>query len=292
MVLRATRECSKQNTLGNLMSNVLAVTAPATSNADLDSPPCVGLNRSAMTYPWLLSCVCATLLLAPAVSLAQDGHAVLSGRLLDATDGAPVVFASVIIENADSGTSLSGTLSGEDGRFLVRGLATGNYRIRTSFPGFYEVVSEVLVSSLNQAYNLGDIRLRRLEGFQEEITVTAEAIRAAGIDTQVFRLDEGPTQSTGTILDAMKNLPGVTVDQEGKVSLRGSDKVAILIDGRQSSLTGFGSQRGLDSVSAANAEATEIINNPSARFDAAGMAGIINIIYKREQQLGWSGDIG
>ena len=90
----------------------------------------------------------------------------------------------------------------------------------------------------------------------------------------------------------MKSLPGVTVDQEGRVSLRGSDRVSILIDGRQSSLTGFGSQRGLDSVSAANVEAIEIIHNPSASFDAAGMAGIINIIYKKEQELGLSGDVG
>jgi hypothetical protein len=87
-------------------------------------------------------------------------------------------------------------------------------------------------------------------------------------------------------------VPGVTVDQEGRVSLRGSDRVAVLIDGRQSSLTGFGSQRGLDGVSAANVESIEIINNPSARFDAAGMAGIINIIYKQEQQFGLSGDMG
>ena len=65
---------------------------------------------------------------------------------------------------------------------------------------------------------------------------------------------------------------GVTVDQEGRVSLRGSDQVAVLIDGRPSSLTGFGSQRGLDNVTAANIEAIEIIYNPSASFDAAGMA--------------------
>lgn len=84
----------------------------------------------------------------------------------------------------------------------------------------------------------------------------------------------------------------MTVDQEGRVSLRGSDQVAILIDGRQSSLTGFGSQRGLDNVSAANVEAIEIINNPSARFDAAGMAGIINIIYKQERELGLSTELG
>ena len=132
----------------------------------------------------------------------------------------------------------------------------------------------------------------RLESFEDQVTVTAEVIRAAGFDTQVFQLDDGPAQTTGSLLDAMKNLPGVTVDQDGRVSLRGSDRVAILIDGRQSSLTGFGSQRGLDSVSAANIEAIEIINNPSARFDAAGMAGIINIIYKREEELGFSGDIG
>jgi outer membrane receptor protein involved in Fe transport len=236
--------------------------------------------------------VLVMLLLLPAVSLGQDGQAILSGRLLDAADGAPIGFASVTIETADSGTTLSGTLTGEDGRFLVRGLATGTYTIRTSFPGFYETESDVLISDLNQSYNLGDIRLRRLEGFEEEITVTAEAIRAAGIDTQVFRIGDGPTQSTGSLLDALKNLPGVTVDQEGKVSLRGSDRVAILIDGQQSSLTGFGSQRGLDSVSAGNVEAIEIINNPSARFDAAGMAGIINIIYKQEQQVGLAGDLG
>src|SRR5688572_5266090 len=108
----------------------------------------------------------------------------------------------------------------------------------------------------------------------------------------MFSLADGPLPATGTILDALKTLPGVTVDQDGKVSLRGSDQVAILIDGRQSSLTGFGSQRGLDSVSAANVESVEIIHNPSARFDAAGMAGIINIIYRQEQQLGFSGDVG
>ena len=130
----------------------------------------------------------------------------------------------------------------------------------------------MLVSELNQSYDLGDIRLVPLLDL-EEITVTAEAIQTAGIDTQVFRLDEGATQTTGSLLDAMRNLPGVTVDQEGRVSLRGSDQVAILIDGRQSSLTGFGSQRGLDNVSAANVEAIEIIHNPSASFDAAGMAG-------------------
>ncbi len=249
-------------------------------------------ERSRIVLEWL--CVLLVLLLVPAASFALQGTAILSGRVLQVTDGSAIPFASVAVEDARSGQPLSGTLTGENGRFVIQGLTPGTYRIRISFPGFFPADADVLVSALNQSYDLGDIRLPRLEGRQDEITVTAavDAIQTAGIDTQVFQLDEGPTQSTGTLLDAMKALPGVTVDQEGKVSLRGSDRVAILIDGKQSSLTGFGTQRGLDSVSAANVAAIEIINNPSARFDAAGMAGIINIIYKQEQQRGLSGDAG
>ena len=231
------------------------------------------------------------LLLLPEAPLGQEGTATLSGRVLNRTDGSPIGFASVIVEHAHSGDELTGVLTSEDGHFLVQGLAPAEYRIWTSFPGFHPVAHELVVGELNQSYDLGDIPLDRLEGFEEEITVTAEATRAAVVDSRVFRLDDGPTQSTGSLLDAMKNLPGVTVDQDGRVSLRGSDRVAILIDGGQSSLTGFGSQRGLDSVSAANIEAIEIIHNPSARFDAAGMAGIINIIYKQQRQLGLSGDV-
>ncbi|NOT25462.1 MAG: TonB-dependent receptor [Acidobacteria bacterium] len=226
------------------------------------------------------------------VGARAQSSATVAGRVLDMANAAPIGYATVVIENAATGAGLSGALAGEDGRFVVQGLAPGTYKFRVTFPGFLEAEADVLVSPLNNTYDLGDIRLPRIEGYTEDVKVTADTIRLAGIDTQVFRLDDGPAQSTGTALDAMKNLPGVTIDEEGRVSLRGSDQVAILIDGRQSSLTGFGSQRGLDGVSAANIEAIEIINNPSARFDAAGMAGIINIIYRKEQQLGWSGDVG
>ena len=87
-------------------------------------------------------------------------------------------------------------------------------------------------------------------------------------------------------------MPGVTFDQDGKVILRGSDKVVILIDGKQSSLTGFGNQKGLGNIPAANIEKIEIINNPSAKYDANGFAGIVNIIYKKEKKTGFNGDAG
>src|SRR5690349_16281645 len=81
-----------------------------------------------------------------------QGSAVLSGRVLDAVNGSPIGFASVVIENPQSGESLSGSLTGENGRFLVQGLAPGSYRARITFPGFYEAEADVLVSPLNQAY--------------------------------------------------------------------------------------------------------------------------------------------
>ncbi|MDH3205795.1 MAG: TonB-dependent receptor [Gemmatimonadota bacterium] len=230
------------------------------------------------------------LLLLPTAALAQSG-ASISGRVLDDADGRPLPLTAVVIERTESGDTLSGTLTREDGRFFVLGLAPGRYTVHTSFPGFFPEELDLLVSEINPSYDLGEVRLRRL-GDLEEVTVTVDAVRAAGIDTQVFQLGDGPAQATGSVLDALRSLPGVTVDQDGQVSLRGSDQVAILIDGRQSSLTGFGSQRGLDNVSAANVAAIEIIYNPSASFDAAGMAGIINVIYEEERSLGLSADVG
>ena len=230
------------------------------------------------------------LLLLPAAALAQEG-ATVSGRVLDAADGAPIPLTSVVIARAESGDTLSRALAREDGRFVVVGLAPGRYIVHTLFPGLYPEQRELLVSEINPTYDLGDILLRNVIDLAG-VTVTAEAIRTAGIDTDVYRLGEGPAQSTGSVLDALRSLPGVTVDEEGRVSLRGSDQVAVLIDGRQSSLTGFGSQRGLDNVPAANVAAIEIINNPSASLDAAGMAGVINIIYEQNRALGFSADLG
>lgn len=230
------------------------------------------------------------LLLVPSTLLAQDG-ATVSGRVVDATEAAPIPSTTVVIQRAESGDTVSGTLAREDGRFFVRGLEPGLYLVQASFPGFFPEERDVLVSEINPSYDLGEIRLERL-GALEGVTVTVEAIRTAGVDTQVFRLNEGVAQTTGSVLDALRGLPGVTVDQEGRVSLRGSDQVAVLIDGRQSSLTGFGSQRGLDTVAAANIAAIEVIYNPSASLDAAGMAGVINIIYEQERALGFSADLG
>lgn len=224
----------------------------------------------------------------PGAAAAQGAS--VAGRTVDSTSRAPMPLVTVVLVNAATHDTLSGTLTGADGRFLIRGLAPGRYTIATRYPGVTPAERSVLVSTLNLSYDLGDILIGRLQTLAG-VNVTADAIRTAALNTEVHRIDQGATPTTGSVLDALKNVTGVTVDQEGKVLLRGSDRVAVLIDGRPSSLTGLGSQRGLDNIPAGNIEAVEIIYNPAARFDAAGMAGIINIVYREERRRGFSGDV-
>jgi outer membrane receptor protein involved in Fe transport len=127
----------------------------------------------------------------------------------------------------------------------------------------------------------------------DEVVVVGERQSiASSLDKKSYSTSTLLSNANGSILDAMKQLPGVTIDQEGKLLLRGSDKVAVLIDGKQSALTGFGEQRGLDNIPASQIESIEIINNPSAKYDASGMAGIVNIKFKKQRQKGFSGDVG
>jgi outer membrane cobalamin receptor len=112
------------------------------------------------------------------------------------------------------------------------------------------------------------------------------------LDKKSFSVAQVVSQAGGSVLQVMSSLPGVTTTQEGKIQLRGSDKVAVLIDGKQTALTGFDGQKGLDNIPASAIERIEIINNPSAKYDAAGNAGIINIIFKKAKQEGFNGKAG
>jgi hypothetical protein len=112
------------------------------------------------------------------------------------------------------------------------------------------------------------------------------------MERKIFRMEDNVNQRGGSLLQVMQNLPGVTVSDEGTVRLRGSDRVTVLIDGKQTALTGFGNQTSLDNIPASAIERIEVINNPSAKYDANGNAGIINIIFRKEVKEGFTGKAG
>jgi len=220
------------------------------------------------------------------------GQSTVSGRVTDSSDKTPLEYATVIAKHRATGEIAGGTITNQEGRYTLNDLKNGAYVFTFSYVGYKTGSIDVLIGTLNNNYDLGEIALVADPALMTEVVITGKADIVSGkLEKQTYNMDANISQSGGSVLEAMRNLPGITIDNEGKVLLRGSDKVLILIDGRQSSLTGFGNQKGLDNLSASNIEKIEIVNNPSAKYDAQGMAGIINIIYRKEQRTGFNGDI-
>lgn len=225
------------------------------------------------------------------LNLVAQNTATISGKILDGQQTLP--YATIVLYDVQTQSMISGALSDEMGYFKLEGIPKGNYTISCSFVGFETVNLALLIGEKNKNYNVGKITLQPSVDELETVIVEAQkAIVGSDLDKKSFNLSDQIAQGGGSILDAMKALPSVTVDQEGNVLLRGSDKVTVLVDGKQSGMTGFGNQQGLDNIPAANIERIEVINNPSAKYDALGMAGIINIIYKKEKETGFNGTVG
>lgn len=224
---------------------------------------------------------------------AQTFKATISGVLKDSKSKNIIPYANVVVKNKSDQKFITGTITDEEGRFKLVDITSGTYTIAFSSIGHLNKTQEITIGTLNAFLDLGEIILTEDSKSLNEITVTAKSTDGLSdqMDKKTFTLSNNVSQAGGSVLQAMQNLPGVTI-QDGKIQLRGNDKVAVLVDGRQNAMTGFGTQTGLDNIPASAIERIEIINNPSAKYDANGNAGIINIIYKKNKQEGFNGKIG
>lgn len=232
------------------------------------------------------------LLLAVMQLSAQKKTVILSGIITDSKSKVAIPYANVVLKSSKDSKIFFGTVSGEDGRFTITGVNSGNFTLEVTSIGFKTKLQSVFVGSLSDYLDLGAIEMEEDINTLSEVIVSSDTQKSPlTMDKKVFAVADNITQSGGSVLQSMQSLPGVTV-QNGKVQLRGNDKVTILIDGKQTALTGFGNQSGLDNIPASAIEKIEIINNPSSKYDANGNAGIINIIYKKNKQDGLNGKIG
>ena len=207
----------------------------------------------------------------------------LTGRIVDDTD-APLEYATVSAYSPDS-LLIDGSITDVTGRFSLD-LPVGEYRLVIEFIGFGQREMRIMHSA---EQDIGTVALSSDAVDLDAVEVRAEkSSMNLHLDKKVFNVGEDALAQGGSANQVLAQVPAVAVSAEGAVSLRGNSSVKILINGRPSALA---DNNGLDGIPASSIESVEVITNPSARYEAAGTAGIINIILKKEQERGYGGSL-
>ena len=208
------------------------------------------------------------------------------GQLVD-ENGVLIPFANAALFSTDS-LLVTGAVSDGDGNFMII-TDPGQFYLRLSFLSYEEkIISPLIVS--NSDLNLGKIKMLSQAAQLDELVVQGERSQMElYLDKRVFNVGKDLSNISGSAADILDNVPSVTVDVDGNVNLRGSGNVRILIDGKPSGLTGISTADALQQLQANLIESVEVITNPSARYDAEGEVGIINIVLKKERRKGVNG---
>lgn len=215
----------------------------------------------------------------------------ISGIVIEKASNKPLEFATVIVKNNFDSTLFQGTVTGKKGEFSFASVAFGSYRITYSFIGFEKVETPVLVLNAKQIkLDLGKLYISESTAVLGEISVTAQrSTFVNSIDRKTFNVGQDVMSKTGSVSELLQNVPSVQVDIDGNVSLRGSDNVMFLINGKPSSLMGANRAAVLQQMPANSIDKIEIITNPSAKYKPDGTSGIINIVLKKDKNLGLNG---
>ncbi len=211
----------------------------------------------------------------------------IKGKLLDYKSKQPVKYASVTLFTEAEEKLASGAVTNEKGKFEITGLPFGNYFMTISFIGFAaDTLRNLSLTKEKPELKLADIFLRPSEVSIREVAVVGEKeILEYNLDKKVINVDKDITSTGSNALEVMKNVPSVSVDIDGNVSMRGSN-ANILIDGKPSSMSATVL---LEQLPAEMIDRIEIITNPSSRYDSEGMSGLINIVTKKNKKQGLNG---
>ncbi|MEO1012446.1 MAG: TonB-dependent receptor [Bacteroidota bacterium] len=230
-------------------------------------------------------------LVALPVSLAQQGNrtTVITGKVVEEEGSLPIAFATVMVTDNETKKPIEGTTTLEDGTFELRTKAK-NYYIEISFLGFATRTFGA-PETPGEKIDLGTISLfEDAEQLEEVVVRGEESITEFKLDKRIFNVGKDLSSTGATALDVLNNVPSVNVNIEGQISLRGSSGVQVLINGKPSIIA---SEEGntLGTITADMIDRVEVITNPSAKYDAEGTSGIINIVIKKEERKGLNGSV-
>lgn len=225
------------------------------------------------------------------ICFAQTALAAITvkGKVIDNTSGAPMEYATVRACSLPDSTFIQGCITEPGGSFSMQ-LEKGRYVLEVQFMGFVPTYKNITLDGKKNPYEVGKIALSPDSQMLNEVNVVAEvSTYEMTLDKRVFNVGKDVSNSAGNAIEVLENIPAVSVDVEGNVSLRGDDGVRILVDGKESGLSGMSTQDALRTLQADMIERVEVITNPSVRYDAEGSAGIINIVLKKDKRQGFNG---
>lgn len=214
----------------------------------------------------------------------------ISGSIVDAQSGVPLEYTTVSLHRKADSSLVTGNVTDVQGNFEIQAPA-GSYWVEVQFISYAtKIINDINLGESNPNENLGKITLAPDTKTLSEVVVSGEkAQMEMSLDKRTFNVASDLTNAGRNAAEILDNVPSVTVDVDGNVSLRGSQNVRILVDGKPSGLVGISSTDALRMLQGDLIERVEVITNPSARYEAAGMAGIINIILKKEKRTGLNG---
>lgn len=215
------------------------------------------------------------------------GTAKITGSVLDSTQAKAVEFASIALYNTTTGKAVDGTVADEKGKFILPKLVAGQYRVLVSFVGYQNKTIDNLTLANGQSLDLGIIQLASSVKTLAEVTVTGQAaLIEEKVDRLVYNADKDIAAKGGDATDILRKVPLLTVDLDGNVSLRGSQNIRVLINNKPSTIVASSVADALKQIPADQIKTVEVITSPSAKYDAEGSGGIINIITKKNSLQG------
>ncbi len=208
--------------------------------------------------------------------------AVMGGIVDEA--GKPIPYATAYVKHASDSSMVTGGLSDENGRLLIKDIPWGTYYLEiTSMAYASKIIPSFTLSESNKHYFARKITLEHLATNIEGAQVAAKKeMLQQNLDKKVYNLENSIITEGQTAIEALEEIPSVDVDLDGNVSVRGTSNVTILVDGRPTNLT-------LDQIPADQIESIEVITNPSARLEPDGLGGIINVVMKKNRVKGFNG---
>ena len=215
------------------------------------------------------------------------GNSKITGAIVDSTTAKSVEFASIALFDKTTGKAIDGTMADEKGKFVLSKVAAGNLKLQITFIGYNTKTIDNITLAKAQELDLGNILITNSAKLLNEVVVTGQAaLIEEKVDRLVYNADKDITAKGGDASDVLRKVPLLTVDLDGNVSLRGSQNIKVLINNKPSTIIANSVADALKQIPADQIKTVEVITSPSAKYDAEGSGGIINIITKKNSLQG------